>query len=221
MGVLVLGTSAALASNTLSLTAGVCATKTGSAVPDGTLWVLMVDSGGTANALPQLNLDSSITSSGAAFNQSPFWYASLSVGSVIQGDTVFAMGKVDSTASGISGVLLASVVAQYGLNGISSGKNYGLYWFPGVTYTAPGTYQVGWGSGEVGGIQTTTGDTGVGFTGMVFPADTGADLSPGALTTDQGGSFAPSSFQAVNLIPEPSSMLLGALGALGLLRRRR
>lgn len=41
----------------------------------------------------------------------------------------------------------------------------------------------------------------------------------GSFTGDVG--FGSSTYGTVNLVPEPSAMLLGALGALGLLRRRR
>jgi hypothetical protein len=54
------------------------------------------------------------------------------------------------------------------------------------------------------------------------PGGAGSVVVVGSLRTFQGDiGFGTNSYSTVNLVPEPSAALLGALGALGLLRRRR
>ena len=221
LAALALTSPVAFATISMDMSFGFCRTSAGALVPDGTLWALIVDSSGDS-ALPQLALNSGISAS----SSSPFWYANLSVGGTVGGDTVFAMGGFNGTATDISltGWTSASLTGvTLGTNGLVAGKNFGFYWFPGATYTGAGAYQVGNGLGhQVGGIQTTLIDPNNGADPMVVPTDP-ATIAPGANSIDsQGpGSLPNSQFLATSIIPEPSSMLLGALGALGLLRRRR
>ena len=194
-------------------------------VPDGTLWALIVNADGNSVLPGGMLTDGSGLSAAfvtdSALVLSTFQGQSISVGSNFGGDIVFGMGAFNgfadlgvagSTTNGFEGLVL-------GENGLATGRAFGFYFFPGVEYTGDGTYNIG---GQVGGISTILDDEGAGTVGMVIPAD-GASVFVGA-NTDAGGDLAGSmtdgAFTAVP-IPEPSAALLGALGALGLLRRRR
>lgn len=212
-GLIALSTGAGNATISLTTQFGVATDSSSVAVPDGTLWALIVDSDAVNGGLPQLNVNSGISAS----LSSPFWYKNLSVGGTVNSDQVFAMGAFNgTTAAGIAGAWIG------GLSNLTlpAGKNFGLYWFPGVTFTGDGTYLVGNGLGhQVGGINSTTVEDGADI-GMVVPAD-GFPYTVSASSSALSGAVPAANFVAVSIIPEPSSMLLGALGALGLLRRRR
>jgi len=214
---LALGGSA-MATVTLNTQFGTAYSSTGTAVPDGTLWILVVDTNdnnlfGGGN----MGLNSSLTAQQA--NATFSIGQALSVGSTLGSDTIFAMGGFNgagtglglgATGNGLSGLSL-------GTNGLAAGLDFTFYYFPGVTYNSGGPNLVGT---QVGGINRSGADAGALLDGMVIPSD-GAQTSPGAANSDFGGSVTNAQFTAVNLIPEPSTALLGAIGALGLLRRRR
>lgn len=193
-------------------------------VPDGTLWALIVSADNTFAG--GFGLDSSLSSvfnTNEALINSTFAGKSIALGTVFAGDTVFALGGFNgasvlsvpgSTTNGIPGLSL-------GTNGLATGLNFAFLYFPGVSFAAQGdTYNIG---SQIGGVNRSTPDAGAGTVGMIVPADSGL-IFAGASTNaggDLGGSVSQSQFVAVNLIPEPSAAILGALGALGLLRRRR
>ena len=198
----------------LALQMGVCFNASSVAIPDGTLWALIGDTNGSGTFTNGFATNTSLTQSqaNAVFTTGQ----SLSVGTVIGGDTILAMGAFNGTASGLTGLYTNTVTLAIGSNGAVAGQNFAFYWFPGVTYVA-GTDHVGT---QVGGINTLIADSNAGTESMVIPAD-GLTTAPGAANSDAGGTIANSRFTAVNLVPESSTALLGALGALGLLRRRR
>ncbi len=195
-------------------------------VDSGTLWILVVDANND-NYIAGMSLDSSIaqlagTAPGLATINSTFGGKSISLGSSFGLDTVFALGGFNPQALGVAGSASTAVSGlTLGTNGLATGLKYGFFFFPGVAYTTQGaTYNVG---SSVGGVNRTTADVGGGTAGMIIPAN-GATPFQGASTFaggEIGGSTPDSSYAAVTLIPEPSVALLGAFGALGLLRRRR
>jgi hypothetical protein len=194
-------------------------------VPDGTLWALVVDSNADST-MAGVGLNSSLSQvfasgqAGKDLINSTFGGKTFSIGSNFGLDTVFALGGFNSSAVGVAGAAATAVAGlTLGTNGLAQGANYSFFFFPGVIFTTEGAqYTVG---GSVGGVNLSTADAGAGTAGMVIPAD-GATVFQGANTGgDLGGSVPNSSFAAVPLVPEPSSALLGAIGALGLLRRRR
>jgi hypothetical protein len=209
------------ASITLSTQFGQAFANNGTPVADGTLWALVVDTN-TDNQFTGFGLNAGLYKDLAdSTNVASSFFTigqKLSIGGTLAGNTIFAMGGFNGTASGLAGLLTGVVSADYGTNGLAAGRNYAFYWFPGALYNAaPGAEQVI--NGEVGGIHTGSND-GIFDNGMVLPPD-GALISTGAATAgDAGGSLPNSRFTAV-LIPEPSVALLGALGVFGLLRRRR
>ena len=189
------------------------------AVPNGTLWVVIVDTNNNS-ALPGMALNSSVfetaqTEGGRTSINSLFAPSqNIALNSVIGGDTVFGIGGFSSALAGFAGgaaPLLSDLT-------LPAGRNYGFYFFPGVTFTTTGaTYQIG---GSVGGIHSSVDDPDNAAFAMVIPPD-GNTVDQGVLSVSNGGLATNSRFTAVTLVPEPSAALLGAVGALGLLRRRR
>lgn len=226
LGVLALTSGASFATITLNTQFGQAFSSSSVPVPDGTLWALIVDDG--VGTLPggMLTNGSGLSAANAlnsSLVNSTFSGASIGLGTSLGGDIVFAMGAFNGANDlSVPGSTTNSLGFTLGTNGLVAGRAIGFYFFPGVTYTAAGTYNVG---SQVGGISTLAADAGAGTVGMVVPAD-GATIFMGANTDGDGGlggSLTNSAFTAVNVtaIPEPSAALLGAIGALGLLRRRR
>lgn len=190
-------------------------------VAEGTLWALVVDDGD--NNFAGFGLDSSLF----AANQSvpgvadTFFTAgqSISLGSSLAGGTIFAMGGTNGLSTlGVAGATSDALAGlSLGVNGLAAGAEYAFFFFPGASFTGGPSETIG---SAVGGLSSTTAEGDFGLAGMVIPPD-GATVSQGAVSVTLGGATANSSFTAVQLVPEPSAALLGALGALGLLRRRR
>lgn len=212
-GALVLPTSASI---TLSAQFGAASNTSGVAVPDGTLWALVVDTN-SDNLFPgAFGANQSLGETGALTTFTPGQQLTIG-GNLLGGDTVFALGRFNGTANGVTGLAIFEEGYTLGTNGLVAGKQFAFYWFPGSTYTSSGTNVVG---SAVGGINTGA-DAAAGLGGMVVPSE-GAFYTTGAATTGAaGGSLSASRFLAQTLVPEPSSALLGAIGSLGLLRRRR
>ena len=106
---------------------------------------------------------------------------------------------------------------------ISQGKNWAILYFPTLT-TASASVTDGASYGIIKGSDwaLTSDNTGQSFTFSTTDSATSyfrVTVSAGVATNDSFTTATPS-FVA-GAIPEPSSILLGALGALGLLRRRR
>jgi len=209
----------ASASVTITGTYGVNLDVAGTAVPDGTLFALVVSSNGLFGATGNtFGTNSFITTSvaQATFTQGQ----TLTVGSTFGTDTVFQLGVVDSNMSTMTGLAGVTSALTLGTNGVVDGRSYAFFFFPGGTLSG-GTGTIG---SQAGGYNTIITDGDAGFdAGMIIPAE-GATKILGAIDPGNGGTALPAgAFQAVNLVsvPEPSAALLGALGALGLLRRRR
>ncbi len=214
--ILVTATLPAGATVLLNTQFGAAFTSANTTVADGTLWVLI----GNTNADASI-AGTAINSTLIAATANTLFTAgqSINLGSVIGGDTVFAMGGFNGAAPGIDA---SALTLTYGVNGTAANQAFAFFWFPGATFAGDpitsGSSAKTIGS-QVGGLNTTSAD-GVFDIGMTLPAD-GWIGSSGAANVDGGGTLADSRFTAVNLIPEPSAALLGAIGALGLLRRRR
>lgn len=204
----------ASATVTLQTQFGIATDVNGVALPDGTLWALVVDTNVDSTFAGGFGLNSSLTEVGA---QAAFTIGqSITLGGNFGSDTIFAMGGFNGFTNNATLGLTADVLElTLGQNGLAAGRNFAFYYFPGVTYTGNSAIL----GSQIGGIHSGA-DANAGLDAMIIPAD-GATVSPGAATSELGGSVSAAGFQAVNLIPEPSAALLGAIGALGLLRRRR
>lgn len=185
--------------------------SSGAAVSNGTLFILVGFPVGPAFS-GGLTANSSLTVVGAnaAFTAGQ----TVSVGSAFGGaGTIFAIGGTGGST--------AEVVLP-GLNNagnVASGNSYAIYWFPGALYVSGTSGTI---DDQVGGFSSSTGTSAFSLDGMIIPPN-GQDVTQGFGTVSSGGNIADSLTNAVNLtvIPEPSAALLGAIGALGLLRRRR
>lgn len=204
---------------TLNIQFGVARDSLGVAVEDGTLWALIVDTNNDSS-FTGFGLDSRLANTTTADgyftpNQE------LSVGGTIGGDTIFAMGAFNGTANAeITGLALSTLALTLGQNGLTAGRNFAFYWFPGATYSGAESPSIV--GSQVGGINSSVVDTGASLDALVIPVD-GTSLNPGVGTSEVTGGTVSSDFHAVNLtaIPEPSSALLAVFGSLLLFRRRR
>jgi PEP-CTERM motif len=210
-------TSFANATITLNTAFGVALDSSGIAVPDGTLWALVVD-GGDSSFPGGFGLNDSLTAAGAAGSFAPGQQFAL--GRSFGSDKVFAIGGFNGLISqSIAGSTFDALSVDPVVDtALVAGRNAAFYFFPGVNFTTSGaTYTIG---SQVGGLNGA-GDAGSGTeAGLVIPSDS-ATAGYGVGTAAIGGVIPSARFTAVNLVPEPSSALLSALGVLGLLRRRR
>jgi len=214
---------------TINLDVGVLRTSasTGSnLVATNTLWVLVVDTDNNSN-IWGTSLNSSI-SSGTA-NSLLSIGQSIDLGTVINGDTIFAMGGVDGSNgqgtlfSPLPGITYSDPGATG--NGVGEGLAFAIAWFPGITYT--GASQIISGSNphnigdQVGFFNVTTNtDTEFLDADMVLPPD-GVNERRGAASVSFGGTAADSLFHAVDLVPEPSTTLYLTFAFITVLLRRK
>ena len=216
------------ASVTINLNIGIAYQVSNATVADGTLWALIVDDGD--NNLTGISLTGNGGSLSGAGSANTFFTTgqTLQIGNNLSGgatgDRVFAMGGFNSTALGAAGSTQHTIAdLVLGTNGLTAGRSYAFYWFPGATYTGAGSYSISGYSrqigSQVGGISNITNDTG-NANAMLVPSD-GQNLPQGAYSVDVGGRWTVSNFTAVQLVPEPTSSLLSMLGGLTLLFRRR
>lgn len=183
-------------------------TSSGALVANGTAFALIGFAG--PNFAGNFTVNTSLGKAGA---DSVFTTGqTLALNGLLGGGTIFAIG-------GTGGPTAEVVLSGLDNSGnIASGNSYAIYWFPGVTYLdGASSFNVG---GQVGGYSSSTGAPNFALDGMVIPPN-GQDVVQGFATISGGGPTANSVANAVILIPEPSAALLGAIGALGLLRRRR
>lgn len=210
---LLLSAASANATITLQTFFGALHDASGAVVPEGTLWALVVDNG-AAGFAGGFGANSSLAQAGAAEVFAPG--QSLSIGGLLGSDTIWAMGGVSADAGAAGSAAPVFTSMAYGTNGLAAGLNYAIYWFPGVTYSGSGSQTIG---SQVGGFHSTAGNTDLGVSGMTLPPDGNTDTQ-GFVTVSAGGQIDDATVRAV-IIPEASTALLGLLGAIGLIRRRR
>lgn len=203
---------------TINVFSGAYRNSAGSAVPDGTLFALVADTdgSGTFGGAASFGTNNSMAApqSLGLFTQGQ----TLTTGTLLGGDTIFGLGAINGVALG-DGPGIADKVFAFTLTGATSGLNYAIFWFPGGTLNGAGT--TGTVGAQAGGISNLV--AGGGNTAMTIPTNNAASVNQGALDTANGGAISTSRFNAfaTKPVPEPSAAVLGAIGALGLLRRRR
>jgi len=181
----------------------------GTATPLGALAILVADTTGTAvpnnvssNSLLTVGSNLTLTSAGDTFQILAKWNSTASSGTA---------GQLTDTTGNIPGT--------------TAGNPVYLLWFPALTLssttTGPGTKY-----GEYGGSQATADLAGNGSDPWLMPA-AGANVSMNVLTPDNSG-VTPYAALTASLqtpqVPEPSSIalvVLGMVGAVGMIRRRR
>lgn len=142
---------------------------------------------------------------------------SSSVSGNFGGDTIAAVYA--SAGTGISGALTLPAVSSF------YGKQFAMVFFDTATITGTSKYGIARGSDWTFPVS----DTGAGITFSSTDANGAASffqVQSAAPTANQtsGGFFTVANARpstVFSVVPEPSSALLGAVGALGLLRRRR
>ena len=145
---------------------------------------------------------------------------SSTVGGTFGGDTIAAVYSIGGT--GIPGTLsLAADSALYG-------KQFAMVFFNTATITDASNYGIARGSdwtfpvSDIGGgiaFNNTDSSGAASFYQITSTAPTANQIANGFYTNAAGD--ASTVFNVVDGVPEPSAALLGAIGALGLLRRRR
>jgi MYXO-CTERM domain-containing protein len=191
----------------------------------GRLGLLIIDTvgGGFLN-----NYTATATASNALTTKTDFSLdgANLTVGSTFLGSYVAARL---STAVAFGDTTMSGAISGFDNSATYAGKNYAIVWFN--TLTSAGTETVATASSFFGIARGADWTLPAGNTGTQSFGTGGSNLDQ--ITLAAGGSGLAStaaSLQTVafasagttmQFVPEPSAALLGALGALGLLRRRR
>jgi hypothetical protein len=193
-------------------------------IASGSLVMLISDTGAAGFLTAS---GSAITASTTALSGTTLETAGLlTVGSSFGGDTIMAVGTAGSSGS-ISGF------AGFNTTGLTS-KNFALVWFTQAAGAVGGGSYFGMMSladwsmpGDADGKSYTLSSTDAGGANGFFStstATTAAQLGGTGFITGSGVAGVTTNIvkgATFQIIPEPSAALLGALGALGLLRRRR
>jgi len=216
--ILSIGITNTNAATSIDIQAGEFRSSTATIVSDSSLWAIIYDEnndGILAGGLDANVSSSFLDNSNVGQIVTDFNGLTITQGQTVGGDRILRVFELDSAnKSGADGVAFDSLSnIDYGTEGVSQSRKYGVYWFPTLTL-ASNTFS----NSEIGGFFFANAQTG-GDVGTVFPAP---DFSYTAafLSTDQGGNIAPSQFNAIT-IPEPSAALLGLFGVGALLMRRR
>ena len=218
-----LHTQLACAATSLSMDFGSLKNSTGAKLADDTLVVLIANSDITVAALPG-GLTDHLTSGGldATLAQNQFAGKTLAVGNTINLDKIIYVGSINGLAgygAGYEGIAFDSNAPIDYTGGVATGQSFGLYWFPGLTIA---NNTVDPEAFEIGGFFNS--DPNLGDIGMTLPGDGLFSViqrdSDAAVLDGFESSILPSAFNAI-AVPEPATLTLTALAALGLLRRRR
>jgi|GEM_PF-1377833 len=172
-------------------------------IPDGTLWVMIVDNGdgllpGGLQVNTSLNKNEDEAAIATAFNG-----VSIAKGNLIGNDRIFDFGGFNGTENlGTMGIASGATIYSFGSNSSDDftsgdvGKTFGFYWFPGESFN--GSLQLGK-VAEVGGISDVT--QSVPAERMIIPSD-GSVVRPSAATAEQlGGDFPDDRFTAIEVPP--------------------
>ena len=221
LGLLTVTSHAAVTLSGTGLT-GAKTTDGATNIPTGTLALLIVDVAGNGffNLGTSLAANTALTSTNdPGLNASQ----SLVIGQTFGGETI--LNRLSSPGGGT----FSSFLPNLSIAGME-GKNFAIVWFSNVLLatgdtTVPSTAK--WGiirgsdwtlpAADSGSFAMNATDTGGAGTYYAPSALTGGAATT-AFRTTTNGTLGGTSF---SIVPEPSAALLGALGALGLLRRRR
>lgn len=199
------------ATATIQLGAGELKDASSTILSTNTLWAL-VEADDLGNLPGGLGLNESLTIADGASAWAAFAGQTIAVDTIIDGSRIFAVGD---TNLGQVFTNVDILVSPPDAGGVITGRDFALYWFPGLT---TGSNVVSGGPFQVGGVHETI-DT-FGGLGSTVPGD-GATHATNFVSSDLfGGPLDPARTTAINAIPEASTSLLALIG-LALLRRRR
>ncbi len=197
----------------------------GTDLPAGRLGIVVVDTGADGFLMGH------VTATGGTLNTTTVQdsltdllsnVSSLNIGSTFGGDLVIAR-YTTLVASGDT----VMNTGNWNLTDASAvGKNFAIIWFDLLTSASVGNAAAGTNFGIVRGTDWITPASNTGT--KSFGTGTGSTVydqitlgSPASAPAGAGVSLSTNNGSMLQIVPEPSSALLGALGALGLLRRRR
>jgi hypothetical protein len=213
-----------IASATVTINLGIGKLTDGVAVtlPENTLWALISEDS-SGNLPGGLGVDSSLfSSSNATTLISHFGGASITPGANIGGGVVLATGSTTTAASLFTeGFIDAAVNFDISASGLSVGDKLGVYWFPGRT-VASNTLPAS--SFDIGGFHRTVPNVSSGgIIGLVVPSDNTVDSAAyiDNVTTEGASGIAATEFQAITVVPEPSTIFILATSFLLSISRRR
>ncbi|MEO8615266.1 MAG: PEP-CTERM sorting domain-containing protein [Luteolibacter sp.] len=187
-------------------------------VPAGTLLLLVADTSGTAPGDGFLN-GATLAGDLVKANDPQLLVAnsSTTVGGTFGGDLILAKLGVTTAGAINGGFTFDNAVA-------SQNRNFAILYFPSLT-TSSASIPDGTAYGIVKGSDwvLTTDNTGQSTAFSTTDSTTSyfrVTVASGVATNDSFTTSSSPSF-TIGTVPEPSAVLLGAIGALGLLRRRR
>ena len=221
LGLLSVAANAAVTISGTGLT-NVKSTDGATNIPTGSLALLIVDVAGNGffNLGTSLAANTALTSTNDPGLNST---QSLVIGQTFGGETI--LNRLSSPGGGT----FASFLPNLTIAGME-GKNFAVVWFSNVLAatgdtTVPGTAK--WGiirgsdwtlpAADSGTLSMNATDS-AGALSYYAPSAVAGGAATTAFRTTTNGTLGGASFA---IVPEPSAALLGALGALGLLRRRR
>jgi hypothetical protein len=179
----------------------------------------------------QITIDTSSVSPGFGVFPSPYTGSNFTVVSSAATANTFAFSGsagVSGTASsdlssgliGFDGTVASGASITYTLTGLSANTDYEFYFFNPEWGQTDRTGFLD-GSDDVGNTFAVDQSAGSGASIIKYAYNTGASTSFTMTVTSDTQNTSLHNYGFVNIIPEPSTALLGGLGLLALLRRRR
>lgn len=179
----------------------------------------------------QITIETSSVSPGFGVFPSPYTGSNFTVGSSAATANTFtysgsagvsgtASGNLSEGLVGFDGTVASGASITYTLTGLATNTNYEFYFFNPEWGQSNRTGFLD-GSDDVGNAFAVDQSAGAGDKIIKYSYNTGASTSFTMTVTSDTQGTSLHNYAFVNLVPEPSAALLGGLGMLCLLRRRR
>lgn len=201
------------AANTISTTIGILRDQDGSVVSDTSLWAIVYDQDNNGTFAGGLEQNSSLTASDMIDALTTWANTTIEVGATVGGDLILAVLEIDSfNTTGVDGVAGSDLDFDYAAQGLTAGRNWAIYWFPGLTMASNTLGPTGF---SIGGIHENSLLASGSDTTMALPGGDGLNLTLALydnvdpVLIGEGGQLPVSRLTA---IPEPSAAFLGLVG---------
>jgi hypothetical protein len=156
---------------------------------------------------------------GFAFTGNTYSGSNFTIGSVASGTYNWPAGVPGTASTALStGLIYGGGVKTYKLTGLATNTNYAFYFFSPDWGDSGRTGALDGSDDGVGNTTTTDQSWGTGHEIIKYAYNTGASTSFTMSVDNTNGLH---NYAFVNVVPEPGAALLGGLGMLALLRRRR